>query len=216
MEDVRSYTPAEAGVISGLGRRAIDNAIDKNWIPLLGEGPAPRAEKAAGKRTWTRRMITEPELVWVYLTHEAGGMIPRERRLNLFKEYLANRRKGELRVSPYVILDVRAAHKHIAERAAKLEQVKRNIVTDPEVLRGEPVFKGTRVPVYDIAAALRKGVAPDRVLAAYNVLHSGALEEALLYAEAFPPRGRPRTPPKTRVPLVRIEEKVVRHRKSGV
>ena len=135
------YTPAEAGVISGLGRKAIDNAIDKRLIPLLGKGKAAQATKPHSSKTWRRRLISESEVIWIYLNHAAGGAIPREDRDDLFKRYLDNLKARELRVSHLVILDLESARERILERAAKLERAKANVVSDPEVLGGEPVIR---------------------------------------------------------------------------
>jgi uncharacterized protein (DUF433 family) len=40
------------------------------------------------------------------------------------------------------------------------------IVSDPDILGGMPVIKGTRLPVYDLAASVRAGIPRDRILAA--------------------------------------------------
>ncbi len=214
-DNARYYTPAEAGAISGLGRKAIDNAIDKRLIPVLGKGKAARAIKPHRSKTWHRRLISESEVVWIYLNHAAGGAIPREDRDDLFKRYLHNLKARELRVSHLVILDLESARERILERAAKLERAKANVVSDPEVLGGEPVIRDTRVPVYDVAASVRKGISVARLREAYSVLDEDAIEDAVLYAEAFPPRGRPRSRARFHPALVPIEEKVVRRKPTG-
>lgn len=57
---------------------------------------------------------------------------------------------------------------------------------------GTPVIRGTRVPVYDVAASVAAGIPLDRILAAYPSLKMEQIELANLYAEANPQRGRPR------------------------
>ena len=114
-----------------------------------------------------------------------------------------------------MLLDVAAARREIKAGAAALDRAKANIVSDPEVLAGEPVFKGTRVPVYDVVASLEKGIPRERILSSYPTIDEDALEQARLYAEAFPPRGRPRGAPRTRPALVLVEEKTVRRKRSG-
>ena len=66
------------------------------------------------------------------------------------------------------------------------------VVEDPEILSGTPVIKGTRVPVYDIAAAIDSGTAIDRILKSYPSLKDWQVELASVYAKAVPPRGRPK------------------------
>jgi len=65
------------------------------------------------------------------------------------------------------------------------------VVTDPEVLGGMPVIRGTRIPVYDVAASVAAGVPVARILAAYPALDAEQIELATLYVEANPPRARP-------------------------
>jgi uncharacterized protein (DUF433 family) len=214
-EPARFYTPAEAGVISGLGRKAIDNAIDKRVVPMLGPGKAGGAVKPAQTKTWRRRLISQPELVWIYVYHEASGAFPKDEWEGLFKRYLDNVEAPQLRLSNLVIIDLACARGRITQRAGRLERAKRNVVCDPEVLDGEPVYRGTRVPIYDIAASVRKGISKERIRAAYSVLGDDAIEEALLYAEAYPPRGRPRTPARTSPALVPMAERLVRRKPGG-
>jgi len=66
------------------------------------------------------------------------------------------------------------------------------VTEDPEILGGIPVIKGTRVPVYDIAAAFDAGTPVDRILKSYPSLKDWQVELASVYARAVPPRGRPK------------------------
>jgi uncharacterized protein (DUF433 family) len=78
------------------------------------------------------------------------------------------------------------------ERRDKLEKARAAVECDEDVLGGEPVFKGTRVPVRDVAASVKKGHAKDRILAAYPALREPMLELAVIWADANPARGRPK------------------------
>jgi uncharacterized protein (DUF433 family) len=60
------------------------------------------------------------------------------------------------------------------------------IISDPEILWGMPVIKGTRVPVYDLAASVKAGIPRDRILAAYPTIKVHHLDLAVAYAEANP------------------------------
>jgi uncharacterized protein (DUF433 family) len=77
-------------------------------------------------------------------------------------------------------------------RLRRLDQARAMVVTSPDVLSGTPVIRGTRVPVYDVAASVASGIPIDRVLAAYPSLDADKVDLAVIYAEANPPRGRPR------------------------
>ncbi len=80
----------------------------------------------------------------------------------------------------------------VTERLARLSRAREMVVEDPEILSGTPVIKGTRVPVYDIAAAVDSGQPVGRILGSYPSLKDWQIELASLYAKAVPPRGRPR------------------------
>ena len=62
----------------------------------------------------------------------------------------------------------------------------RHEVFDP---RGCPA----RVPVYDVPASVAAGISAERILAAYPGLDAEKIELATTFAQAYPPRGRPRT-----------------------
>lgn len=74
----------------------------------------------------------------------------------------------------------------------KLTRARTAVREDPEILGGTPVIKGTRVPVYDVAASAAAGVPMRRLQEAYPSLTRELIELAILYAKATPPRGRPR------------------------
>ena len=60
------------------------------------------------------------------------------------------------------------------------------IISDSEILGGMPVIKGTRVPVYDLAASVKAGISRDRKLGAYPTIKKHHLDLAVAYAEANP------------------------------
>jgi uncharacterized protein (DUF433 family) len=82
--------------------------------------------------------------------------------------------------------------KGVEERLHQLVKARQMVVEDPEILSGTPVIKGTRVPVYDIAAAVDSGTPTDRILKSYPSLKAWQVDLASLYAKAVPARGRPK------------------------
>ena len=66
------------------------------------------------------------------------------------------------------------------------------VVTDRTVLGGTPVFRGTRIPVHDIAAMLANGDTWQELRRSYPTLTREQIELAPVYAKAYPLRGRPR------------------------
>jgi uncharacterized protein (DUF433 family) len=55
-----------------------------------------------------------------------------------------------------------------------------------------PVIKGTRVPVYDLAASVQERIPRDRILAAYPTINKHHLDAAVAFAEANPLQRRTR------------------------
>jgi uncharacterized protein (DUF433 family) len=68
------------------------------------------------------------------------------------------------------------------------------IVVDPDVQRGVPVLRGTRITVYTVAEIARQGVGVDEILRDYPTLDAEKIEAACLYADAHPRRERSALP----------------------
>lgn len=69
------------------------------------------------------------------------------------------------------------------------------MVADRQVRAGEPVVRGTRIPVHALADLASQGAPPEELLEDYPALTAESLEAALLYARMYPRRGRPRRTP---------------------
>ena len=94
--------------------------------------------------------------------------------------------------SEFLTIDFGPFVRGAKERMGRLIAARALVMTDPGVLGGTPVVRGTRIPVYDVAASVGAGIPTDRILAAYPGLDAEKLALATLYAEANPLRGRPR------------------------
>lgn len=77
-------------------------------------------------------------------------------------------------------------------RHAELAAARAIVVEDPEILSGTPVIRGTRVPVHDVGACVASGMAMEEIRESYSSLDDRTIALAAVYAEAIPPRGRPR------------------------
>lgn len=66
------------------------------------------------------------------------------------------------------------------------------VVRDPEILSGTPIIRGTRIPVYDVAASAEKGLPMERILRAYPELTARDVELACRWATANPPVESPK------------------------
>jgi uncharacterized protein (DUF433 family) len=107
----------------------------------------------------------------------------------------------------FLTIDLAPFHKEVEDSLERLRAAREIVVSDPEILRGTPVIRGTRVPVYDVAASVASGIPMERILSGYPSLKRKQVELAALYVEANPQRGRPRQktslPPNAKVIMKR-------------
>ncbi len=66
-----------------------------------------------------------------------------------------------------------------------------HIVSDPEILGGTPVIRGTRMTVYSVLGRLQDGDSIDDLTADNPDIPREAFEAAAIFARAHPLRGRP-------------------------
>jgi uncharacterized protein (DUF433 family) len=69
------------------------------------------------------------------------------------------------------------------------------VQTDPAIMGGTPVFRGTRIPVYSVADMIEQGTTIEDILEGYPSLTREMVECAGICATAHPRRGRPPAPP---------------------
>jgi len=93
----------------------------------------------------------------------------------------------------FLTIDLAPFVRRTTERMDRLAAARALVTTEPDVLGGTPVIRGTRVPVHDVAASVAADMSTDRILAAYPALDADKIELAVLYAKTNPARGRPRS-----------------------
>lgn len=190
-------TPAEAAVIASVTVRDINRVIDEKILP-------ERFYTLEGGR---HLLLAACPLVGFYF-HTAKALTSEERgrlilRLSeridpkMTRRPVARWRKSSRPADWTVNDDVLTVSlwKFVTsaeDRHTKLAEARKMVDEDPKVLNGTPVIRGTRIPVYDIAASVAAGLPRARILAAYPGLDDHAIELATIYAEATPPRGRPK------------------------
>jgi uncharacterized protein (DUF433 family) len=105
-----------------------------------------------------------------------------------------------------LVIEVRSARRAVDKDLAQLRKVQRMVVSDPEIMRGTPVFRGTRIPVELVADMLAHGASEQEILEGYPALGSEQVKAAPLYMKAFPRRGRPVRLPWAGQETVRVTE----------
>jgi uncharacterized protein (DUF433 family) len=114
----------------------------------------------------------------------------------------------------FVTIDLAPFARRTKERMERLTAAREAVVSDPEILGGTPVLRGTRVPAYDVAASVEAGISTDRILAAYPSITEEWIKLATIYAAANPPRGRPRSTEEPATAGVILDKRVSRRGNS--
>jgi uncharacterized protein (DUF433 family) len=78
-------------------------------------------------------------------------------------------------------------------RQKSLFHAEQLVERDPDIFDGEPVFKGTRVPVRTVAAWVEDGVDRERIRVSFPHLTDEMVAAAPVWARTHPMRGRPRS-----------------------
>ena len=115
-------------------------------------------------------------------------------RLHSWFEQMARYLKEPVKISE-IWVDPEGAWGQMTERLAEATAAQFAVVSDPEIRGGEPVVRGTRIPVHLLQDLVAQGATYDELLADYPSLDDQRLRLALVYAKNHPRAGRPRKRP---------------------
>lgn len=178
-----TLTPAEAAVVSRVTVRDVHRVIDERILP-------ESFYNAAQARSFTSQAC-----VFISFYFRAANRLTSEERLRAIQlatgQPIGNRSKKVVQ-DAFLTIDLAPFWEDVEKSLKRLRAARDIVVSDPEILSGTPVIRGTRVPVYDVAASVAAGIPIERILSAYPSLRPEQIELATMYAEANPQRGRPR------------------------
>ena len=175
-----SWSANEASCVTGVPLKQVHRIIDAG---LLGE--------AAQNRDGSR-VVLGAGLIGLKLAHQLGTVLTPEGRRRLIRRVL-DEPAAEAVCDEPLSVDLRAIAQAVLRRMSLLAEAKRMVETDDNVLGGAPCYKGTRIPVHDIAAMLANGDSVAALQAGYPRLTEAQISAAPIYAEAYPRRGRRRS-----------------------
>jgi uncharacterized protein (DUF433 family) len=200
---VKTLTPTETAVVASVPVRDVNRIIDEKLLPETYCAPDDRTRrfyadscaliefyfKAADRLTVEERSRTVATAlarlrgsrwskVWTTDTHWS--------KIDWKKEWTIH--------EDFLTIDLAPFLQGAWERLGRLVAAQMRVARDPEIMNGTPVISGTRIPVYDVAASVTSGLPMERIQRAYPGLSLSPEDIGLaaLYAEANPPRGRPR------------------------
>jgi uncharacterized protein (DUF433 family) len=192
---MKSFSLREAAAIAEIPESTIRTAIEKRSIAP----PSSRVGKSI------RYEFDLNELLFIKLLSEFPFSLPKEdkdslRQLLRRSAGSAGRwqmrghdlltKKGDLSVSVHY----RPLREQLLEKVRLYRKGSNRIVSGPETLGGEPVFKGTRIPLEHIAGLFRKGINEAEIREDYPSLSDLDFAFAAIHARMSPPPGRPRKP----------------------
>jgi uncharacterized protein (DUF433 family) len=173
----------EAASVTGVPLKQVHRIVDSGLL-----------EGAVENRAGARVILGGRGLVGLKLAYQTADLLTPNGRRRLIKQLLERPQARKVKENTLNV-DVGPIESAIRQGLNALEKAKKMVAIDKDVLGGAPCFKGTRIPVHDIAAMIANGGAKSAVLKAYPQLTAERIDLALLYAKAYPLRGRPRHKP---------------------
>jgi uncharacterized protein (DUF433 family) len=181
--DTTEYTPAQASAVTNLPLPAVHKLIERRLI-------RPRRLRTGRS---IQRMLSRGQVLYLRLEAEGVRLLPLASRRAIAKKIESSPEVDAvvLTEGSAVVIQVKSVRLDLDLDLRKLERAEGMIVSDPETMRGTPVYRGTRIPVELIADMLTQGARPEEILDGYPALDREKVELAPLYVQAFPRRGRP-------------------------
>jgi uncharacterized protein (DUF433 family) len=179
-----TLTPTEAAIVSGVSVRDVHRVIDEHILP------------ESFYDTQDARSFKSHACVFIAFYFGAADRLTSEERQRAIR--LASRNSSDVKSrtktiqDEFLTIDLAPFWKGVDERMVRLNAARAQVIEDNEILSGTPVIKGTRVPVYDVAASVATGIPMESILSSYPSINREQVELATLFAEANPQRGRPR------------------------
>jgi uncharacterized protein (DUF433 family) len=179
---LESYTPAQAAAVTGLPLAAVHKAIDSRLI-------RPRSARSGAT---VRRLLTREQLIYLQLEAEGLRLLPvgTRRQIAEFIQRSPNTDVLAVGNGTALFVEFKTARRKIEGQLKQLAHIEEMVSSDPEIMGGTPVFKGTRVPVDLVADMLAGGATTEEILDGYPTLDREKVSIAPLYMRAFPRRGR--------------------------
>src|SRR5260370_10051738 len=177
------YTRAQASAVANLPLAAVHKLIERRLI---------RPRRLRSGRA-VLRLLSKQQVLYLWLEAEGVRLLPTASRRAIAKKIESSPEVDAvfLTEGSAVVVQVKPVRLELDENFKRLERAENMILSDPEIMRGTPVYRGTRIPVELIADMLGQGATHEEILAGYPALDREKVELAPFYIQAFPRRGRP-------------------------
>jgi uncharacterized protein (DUF433 family) len=177
------FTPAQASAVANLPLRTVHKLIERRLI-------RPRLRRIGRS---LQRMLTREQLLYLRLEAKGVQLLPMAARRSIAKKI---EKSPEIDVmclteDSALVIEVKSTRQELEQDLKKLQRAEEMVLSDPDIMRGSPVYRGTRIPVQLVADMLSQGATPEEIVEGYPSLDREKVALAPFYVWAFPRRGRP-------------------------
>jgi uncharacterized protein (DUF433 family) len=188
------FSVNEAAAIAEVSPETIRTALEKKSV-------TPSHQRKTGKAV--RHQFSVGDVLFIKLLAEFPFPLSKQDKHSL-AQVLA---RGNRKASPWSMEGVDLVYrsgdvqlsvqckpfrKTVERNLAAFRWGRKRVVSSPEVLAGEPVFRGTRVPLRQVASLFRKGVSESEIIEDFPHLSARDLAYARLFSRLGERPGRPR------------------------
>lgn len=190
-----TFSLREAAAIADVPERAIRKAIEAKTIrPQIIRAGRARRYRFRARDLLFLKLLADFPLALGLEDKQALREIVEMRRQSSGRWHRADREVTVGSGEVVLRVQVQDLRETLARRLKTFQRGRRRVVARSDVLGGEPVFEGTRIPLAHIAGLFAKNVPIDEVAEDYPSLGPEDLEFAALVARMKPGPGRPRKP----------------------
>jgi uncharacterized protein (DUF433 family) len=178
----RLVTAREAVELSGVSMNTVKKAISQRII-------SPERRR--------HRLLLDPEVIGgLELLNRTSVALPVEQKKMVVGWAMRLPKAGEeLKLDDVLFVKADEAFVELMGSIRRYVELRNDLIeVDPEIAGGEPVIKGSRVPVRSLAHQIALGESREVLREDYPHLPDEAFEIAPLWAKANPRTGRPRKP----------------------
>jgi len=184
-----NLTAAEAAIAAGVTVSDVNRVIDRKILP-------------GGLYSTTEiRTVRKEACLFIAFYYETAEWLTSAARLKAIRDSFVHDyswlelRECKIEESRSVWISWSHIWEDVDRRFKELEEARRMVVEDPEILQGTPVIRGTRIPVYDVASLVDSETSIEELSELYPRLNREQFALASIYAKANPQRGRPKRRP---------------------